>query len=69
MFLTSTYLRRLCGDPVRCDLEPGENPFYFSIGGFKVGRNLGGEGARNREDLTKRWEISIKSIDFWAEVC
>ena len=26
---------------VGCDLEPGENPFYFSISGFKAGGELG----------------------------
>ena len=61
-------LRAAASEDVRvgCDLEPGENPLYFSISSFKVGRNL---GARNREDLTKGQEISIKGIDFWAEVC
>ena len=26
---------------VGCDLEPGENPFYFSISSLKVGGELG----------------------------
>ena len=30
------------------------------------GRGIGDE---NREDLTKGRKISIKGIDFWAEVC